>query len=147
MYTLICSLLCIRVFGVIIINFSKIGINKGKTCRKDKEAFKWKAHGAIYTECSHMYINLLLIDEEFCESQNVSIKFPCVHLIYFSLSSEDLLIFSVTSFIAILMMPLLRIVSIIFHRILYSFHIIIIYYGTLYFTTKYVIFMTKEYRR
>ena len=51
---------------------------------------KVASHDSYYV---FTYNYSLLIEKGLCEYQNVSFKFPCVVLVYFCLSSEDLLIY------------------------------------------------------
>ena len=44
--------------------------------------------------CMFTCIYSCLIDKDLCESRNISIKFPCVILVYLCFSSGDLFIFS-----------------------------------------------------
>ena len=50
---------------------------------------------AIFTVFTYIYF--LLIVKDLCESQNISVKFPCAIVVYLCLSSGDLIL-SVTVF-------------------------------------------------
>jgi hypothetical protein len=64
-----------------------------KTANLNRESNP-KPLGTIFVVCSHIYS--LLLEEDLCECQNISAKFPCVLLVYLYLSSGDFLVFSVS---------------------------------------------------
>ena len=48
--------------------------------------------------CEQTYVYSILIEKDFCEFQNVSVKFPCALLVCLCLSSGDLFFLFVNNF-------------------------------------------------